>query len=50
MGTKSMPPNMMKEEYNMIFIETARLILRNVAAKDADNMYDYTIVEHIKLK
>lgn len=25
----------------MIFIETARLILRNVAAKDADNMYDY---------
>lgn len=25
----------------MIFIETARLILRNVAAKDADIMYDY---------
>ena len=25
----------------MILIETARLILRNVAAKDADNMYDY---------
>ena len=25
----------------MIFIETARLILRNVVAKDADNMYDY---------
>ena len=25
----------------MIFIETARLILRTVAAKDADNMYDY---------
>ena len=25
----------------MIFIETARLILRNVATKDADNMYDY---------
>lgn len=25
----------------MIFIETARLILRNVSAKDADNMYDY---------
>ena len=25
----------------MFFIETARLILRNVAAKDADNMYDY---------
>ena len=25
----------------MIFIETSRLILRNVAAKDADNMYDY---------
>ena len=25
----------------MIFIETARLVLRNVAAKDADNMYDY---------
>ena len=25
----------------MIFIETARLILRNVAAKDASNMYDY---------
>lgn len=25
----------------MIFIETARLILLNVAAKDADNMYDY---------
>ena len=25
----------------MIFIETARLILRKVAAKDADNMYDY---------
>ena len=25
----------------MTFIETNRLILRNVAAKDADNMYDY---------
>ena len=25
----------------MIFIETARLILRNVAAKDAEIMYDY---------
>ena len=25
----------------MIFFETARLILRNVAAKDADNMNDY---------
>ena len=25
----------------MTFIETDRLILRNVAAKDADNMYDY---------
>ena len=25
----------------MIFIETTRLILRNIAAKDADNMYDY---------
>ena len=25
----------------MRFLETARLILRNVAAKDADNMYDY---------
>ena len=25
----------------MIFIETVRLILRNVSAKDADNMYDY---------
>ena len=25
----------------MIFIDTARLILRNVAAKDADNMNDY---------
>ena len=25
----------------MIFVETARLILRNVAAKDADIMYDY---------
>ena len=25
----------------MIFIETARLILRNVAAKDTDIMYDY---------
>ena len=25
----------------MTFIETDRLILRNVAAKDADIMYDY---------
>lgn len=25
----------------MRFLETTRLILRNVAAKDADNMYDY---------
>ena len=25
----------------MIWIETERLVLRNVAAKDADTMYDY---------
>lgn len=25
----------------MILIETARLFLRNVAAKDAENIYDY---------
>lgn len=28
-------------EDNMILIETARLFLRNVAAKDAETIYDY---------
>lgn len=29
-------------EDNMILIETARLFLRNVAAKDAETIYDYS--------
>ena len=28
-------------EDNMILVETARLLLRNVAAKDAETIYDY---------
>jgi hypothetical protein len=31
----------LKIEDNMILVETARLLLRNVAAKDAEIMYDY---------
>ena len=32
---------LLKMEDNMILIETTRLLLRNVAAKDAEIMYDY---------